>query len=490
MRNSIIWFKPNGLPSSVKDRLANKYEHVFHFVKSHRYFYDLDAIRVPQKTLEQTLGKGRSRNHCVYDPNDGQSNVALGFKTSGGMVEGARAQRRKGALRLLRSDGKNPGDVFAARQKTADLPKISLMRNPPNPSEPNAFHPLGKNPGDVVRLTKHDIALKKLSRSYFDSLHVNPSHPLGKNPSDLLVLDGQIYPEGQSPAYCYGSRRNKWNPQRKIEEGINSFACWKAARPRTINARGKNPGDICGNEEEQFAFWKATVLDQYARLGRGGQKGFSGKHELLEEGSASFRIALNSGQARNSVYKIIEKLAVSAELKQRLKNWWHDHSGHWLGSNPGDFWKITTKPFPEAHFAVYPEDLCTRPILSSCPDSVCTSCGNPPTPVSQKRPYRHTGNWGSRSKARGMPVENVVAHVAGGHTGFSASRSGMQPASWKTCACGAGFEPGIVFDPFAGAGTTLVVAKKMGRQWLGCELNQKYVDMAKRRLASVASMPV
>jgi len=50
LRNDICWFKPNAMPSSVKDRLTNVWEHIFHFVKSKRYFYDLDAIREPHKT--------------------------------------------------------------------------------------------------------------------------------------------------------------------------------------------------------------------------------------------------------------------------------------------------------------------------------------------------------------------------------------------------------------------------------------------------------
>jgi site-specific DNA-methyltransferase (adenine-specific) len=33
-----------------------------------------------------------------------------------------------------------------------------------------------------------------------------------------------------------------------------------------------------------------------------------------------------------------------------------------------------------------------------------------------------------------------------------------------------------------GAGTTAVVAKKLGRQYAGSELNQKYIDIAERRL--------
>jgi len=37
------------------------------------------------------------------------------------------------------------------------------------------------------------------------------------------------------------------------------------------------------------------------------------------------------------------------------------------GKNPGDVWDITTKPFPEAHFAVYPPELCEKPIKAGCP---------------------------------------------------------------------------------------------------------------------------
>ena len=46
-------------------------------------------------------------------------------------------------------------------------------------------------------------------------------------------------------------------------------------------------------------------------------------------------------------------------------------------------------------------------------------------------------------------------------------------------------EGGVVLDPFAGSGTAGVVAKRMGRGFMGCEINPSYVEMAARRIAEV-----
>jgi DNA modification methylase len=52
LRNTIIWHKKNPMPCSIKDRLTPTHEYVFHFVKQRKYYYDLDAIRVPHQTLK------------------------------------------------------------------------------------------------------------------------------------------------------------------------------------------------------------------------------------------------------------------------------------------------------------------------------------------------------------------------------------------------------------------------------------------------------
>ena len=46
-------------------------------------------------------------------------------------------------------------------------------------------------------------------------------------------------------------------------------------------------------------------------------------------------------------------------------------------------------------------------------------------------------------------------------------------------------ENGIVLDPFMGSGTTALVAKSVGRQFIGFELNPKYIQIANKRLLEV-----
>jgi DNA modification methylase len=55
----------------------------------------------------------------------------------------------------------------------------------------------------------------------------------------------------------------------------------------------------------------------------------------------------------------------------------------------------------------------------------------------------------------------------------------------------AGSKPGdVIIDPFNGAGTTGMVAKQLGRDYIGIDLNPEYIAMSEKRIAKVAYQPL
>src|SRR5437867_1773320 len=52
-------------------------------------------------------------------------------------------------------------------------------------------------------------------------------------------------------------------------------------------------------------------------------------------------------------------------------------AGGTLGRNKRTVWRISTRAFPEAHFAVFPQELVETPVKASCPEFVCTKCAKP-----------------------------------------------------------------------------------------------------------------
>jgi site-specific DNA-methyltransferase (adenine-specific) len=46
LRNKIIWEKPNPIPSYSSDRRLPVYEHIFHFVKSKKYYFNYDEAKL------------------------------------------------------------------------------------------------------------------------------------------------------------------------------------------------------------------------------------------------------------------------------------------------------------------------------------------------------------------------------------------------------------------------------------------------------------
>ena len=55
----------------------------------------------------------------------------------------------------------------------------------------------------------------------------------------------------------------------------------------------------------------------------------------------------------------------------------------------------------------------------------------------------------------------------------------------EPCILAGSMRGGTILDPFFGSGTTGRVAERLGRDWIGIELNPKYIEIAKRRTSDI-----
>lgn len=163
------------------------------------------------------------------------------------------------------------------------------------------------------------------------------------------------------------------------------------------------------------------------------------------------------GQATNPVSRIGKRLIYPNEQ----------------GKNKRCVWKVTTKPFKEAHFATYPESLIETPIKAGCPEFICDKCGKP-----KKNLYKN--------KVVGkQPAIGGIKHVGkNGNNTYSGNteKTEKEFIGYSDCGCHSTYSAGIVLDPFMGAGTTGIVALRHNRNYIGIELNSKYIELAEKRI--------
>ena len=167
----------------------------------------------------------------------------------------------------------------------------------------------------------------------------------------------------------------------------------------------------------------------------------------------------------------------------------HILKNHILGKNPGDVLELTTQPFKGAHFAVFPPKLPEFCIKAGSPEEVCSVCGKPKVPIIKIiRPENYDSllhsvdkEWAEnvrRSNGTSNPNLRPLSAIFKASTQTKREIIGTKP----TCTCNAPFEPGVVLDPFAGSGTTLMVARQLGRSAIGIEISEEYAKLIKQRL--------
>jgi DNA modification methylase len=221
-----------------------------------------------------------------------------------------------------------------------------------------------------------------------------------------------------------------------------------------------------------------------------GRDRIGGKHLTLEDPMVAANASTHIGQKRSvgnpEAARAALKRSGNKERKINAPSRLNTHMGSsvpWedsgVGRNARSVWTIATRSYPEAHFATFPEELPRRCIKAGCPEQVCATCGKP-------RERTTKSEYDAKGRTTNGPRSAARKHLEYGTAGF-AQRLEKRVTTTGFTDCGHGaYVPGVVLDPFAGSGTTLAVARDLGRKSIGIELSPEYVRLIEQRCAQTA----
>ena len=164
---------------------------------------------------------------------------------------------------------------------------------------------------------------------------------------------------------------------------------------------------------------------------------------------------------------------------------------HWEPAdsrNMRSVWTLSPEYFSGAHFATMPTELARRALLSGTSErGGCSVCGAPWRRVTEKnRVATRPGTDSKVLKGNAHPDSPIQRHSGDvcGNRDPERHVTTTKTVGWEP-GCKCSFDqtiPSLVLDPFNGAGTTGLVARRLGLRYVGCELNPEYAEMARARI--------
>lgn len=243
-RNHIPWYKANSMPSSIKDRFTNKWESIFFFAKEKKYYFNLDAVRIP------TLTDSKPFNVRVRDNITGRAQMKLGDQAWTATEEEMEKYNRDGTRKMLEVGGQTTQGIHRNREKGKEDWK--------------------KQDNVVMGNGRIDPTKKNFNKRYKESKYIESMSLQYSNAPDRIKekrLDGVDHEVGLGTIENFdGIERfgtGKW--QRHYDKDGNCLGCGKHYTKHQVtnraqgsanrderqkddyvwcNSKGKNPGDV------------------------------------------------------------------------------------------------------------------------------------------------------------------------------------------------------------------------------------------------------
>lgn len=339
--NKIIWHKPNAMPSSLDNRFSNAYEPVFLFVKKeskYRYYLSLDELRKPitnfvvNKKPEDIVNLRVKNTLFKEKKGKTEGKIEEVFKTADGYIL-AQVKWINGEQSLILvndfdEDSQINVDLTCQLCGKKICDEIDLIQHNNCRGFPIPILPPKSDFDKKVELEKK----KEIQISFF----ISPLNYRGKY---------KLSPEnrGASP----GARKSLFGEYLVLQRRYKVFQpiiadylrFWRKKRGITI----KKIDEILGYRDTAGHWFRRDI-------------GSWGKGGAIPSPDDWFRL---------------KKILGFDNIYDRLVSEYHlvlqTVKPHPKGKNPGDVWSINIQPFPEAHFAIFPEELVRKCILAGCP---------------------------------------------------------------------------------------------------------------------------
>ena len=217
-------------------------------------------------------------------------------------------------------------------------------------------------------------------------------------------------------------------------------------------------------------------------------RGFpQGKQNHISKYLGSDKAKAETSRNKRDVWTVDDVEPIIEEIYERRETLDADEFKAWLraklitiNSLKGDVWKVATHSFKKAHFATFPPKLIEPCILAGTSQKgCCPECGKPWERVTEHVSGVHNAQASQyqRKKSDGCQNGGINSTTIGGVAGHN------KTVGWEAaCKCDKAPIPCTVLDPFTGAGTTGLVSSRLGRSFIGIELNEEYCEMARRRI--------